>query len=278
MQDIEKITHVIDYIETHLSGRLCLSRIAGSQHFSPYYLHRTFSALTGLTIHNYLRRRQLTEAARLLTCSEKSILETALSAGYETQQSFTKVFTALYKQTPLEFRKRRMFYPLQLPFEFNKNYSNLKNHNRIPAFTTQLATEADIPLWMDLVRLVIDGFPALYEQEYRGVLKNYIYQRQALILKDSETAAGILLFSPSSGSIDFLGVHPLYRKYGIDRMLLDTTIRKLMPDREYISISTYREGDKADTGHRGTIKALGFTESELSVEFGYPTQKFLLHS
>ena len=37
-----------------------------------------------------------------------------------------------------------------------------------------------------------------------------------------------------------------------------------------ISITTYREGDRADTGHRREIKNLGFAEAELLVEFGYP--------
>ena len=43
-----------------------------------------------------------------------------------------------------------------------------------------------------------------------------------------------------------------------------------------ISITTYREGDKADTGHRQAIMELGFAEAELLVEFGYPTQRFVL--
>ena len=41
-----------------------------------------------------------------------------------------------------------------------------------------------------------------------------------------------------------------------------------------ISMTTFREGDKADTGHRETLKQLGFAERELLTEFGYPTQRF----
>ena len=43
-----------------------------------------------------------------------------------------------------------------------------------------------------------------------------------------------------------------------------------------MTITTYREGDKADTGQRQEIKKLGFAEAELLVEFGYPTQRFVL--
>ena len=43
-----------------------------------------------------------------------------------------------------------------------------------------------------------------------------------------------------------------------------------------ISVTTFREGDKADTGYREIWKRLGFVEAELLVEFGYPTQRFIL--
>ena len=39
-------------------------------------------------------------------------------------------------------------------------------------------------------------------------------------------------------------------------------------------MTTYREGDKADTSHRDTLKQLGFAERELLIELGYPTQRF----
>ena len=48
------------------------------------------------------------------------------------------------------------------------------------------AQDSDIPCWMDLVRLVIDGFPHLREEDYLQVLKQSIADRQALILKDQD--------------------------------------------------------------------------------------------
>ena len=52
-------------------------------------------------------------------------------------------------------------------------------------------------------------------------------------------------------------------------------MKELLKGKE-ISITTYREGDKADTGYRKEIKGLGFAEAELLVEYGYPTQRFIL--
>ena len=137
------------------------------------------------------------------------------------------------------------------------------------------AQEADIPCWMELVRLVVDGFPCLDEEEYIRILQEKIRAGQALILKDGGIAVGILLFDTETGNIDFMGTHPLYRKMGIPRVFLNKVMDELAKGRE-ISITTYREGDKADTGQRREIKGLGFAEAELLVEFGYPTQRFVL--
>lgn len=48
-----------------------------------------------------------------------------------------------------------------------------------------------------------------------------------------------------------------------------------LPGQE-IYTTTFREGDKADIGHRDLLKQLGFAERELLMEFGYPTQRFVL--
>ncbi|ALU13185.1 AraC family transcriptional regulator [Eubacterium limosum] len=274
MNNIEKVQAAIDYIEDHLTEKLDLDVIAGAVHYSKYHLHRVFSKTVGLTLHEYRNRRQLTEAAKLLVFSERTILDIALQAGYESQQAFTAAFSAMYKQSPSQYRENEKFYPLQLRFQFEGSY-NMRNSTEKTQWKITYADEGDIPCWMALVHLVIDGFPHLYEEEYVGELKRRIRKRQALILKDGEVAVGAMLFSGETGSIDFMGTHPLYRSQGIPRAFLDKMMSELHKGRE-ISITTYRKGDRADTGHRQAIMELGFAEAELLVEFGYPTQRFVL--
>ena len=271
---IENIISAINYIEAHLTKKLDLDSIADAVHYSKYHLHRIFTSTVGVTIHDYVQRRQLTEAAKLLVFSNKSILDIAFIAGYESQQAFTNIFTAMYKIPPNKYRENERFYPLQLKFNFEGSYKMLKSEKDVQ-WNITFATESDIPCWMDLVRLVIDGFPYLHEDEYIQILKNRIHTKQALILKDDKIAIGIMLFSYETGSIDFMGSHPLYRNKGIPKAFLNKVMGELLKEKE-ISITTYREGDKADTGHRKEIKKLGFAEAELLVEFGYPTQRFIL--
>lgn len=271
---ITKTAEAVAFIETHLTEKLDLERVAAAVHYSKYHLHRIFADTVGLTIHDYVQRRQLTEAAKLLVFSAKPIIEIASVAGYESQQAFTNSFTVMYKQSPNQYREGERFYPLQLKFKLEGVYNMLHTKGN-GTWEVTFATAEDIPAWMELVRLVIDGFPYLQEGDYLIELKKRIQSRQALISKDGKTAVGILMFSYETGSIDFMGTHPLYRKKGLPKAFLDKVMGELIRDKA-LSITTYREGDKADTGHRRLVQDLGFAEAELLTEFGYPTQRFIL--
>lgn len=265
------ISQAIRYIEGHLYERLDLDTVAAALHYSKYHLHRMFVKTVGLTIHDYAKRRQLTEAARLLVFSEKPIIEIALMSGYESQQAFTDVFRAMYKTSPAKFREADNFYPLQLEIHLKEEHVK----NNLTKDSIKFAMPADVDDWMDLVTLTIDGYPCLKKAEYKRNLYQYIAEKRALILRDAGLAIGVMGFSPAAGSIDFLAVHPQYRYLGITKLFLDRLTDGLICKKE-ITLTTYRAGDKADTGWREECCRLGFTERELLMEYGYPSQRFVL--
>lgn len=265
------VSQAIRYIEDNLDNKLELDIVSAALHYSKFHLHRMFTKTVGLTIHDYAQRRQLTEAAKLLVFSGKPIIEIALISGYESQQAFTGIFKAMYKMTPAEFREAEEFYPLQLEIHLKEELVKMD-------FTKddiQFATSADTPDWIELVSFTIDGYPCLNEKEYLENLHQYIAAKRALILRDEGMAIGVMSFSIGTGSIDFLAVHPQYRNLGITKLFLDKLMDELLCGNE-ISITTYRAGDKADTGYREEYHQLGFAERELLVEYGYPTQRFVL--
>ena len=268
---VVSIETVIDYIEANLDGKLGLKTVAEAVHYSKYHLHRMFTSTTGMTIHDYVHRRQLTEAAKLLVFSDRPIIEVAFICGYESQQAFSSAFKSMYKIPPSEYRENREFYPLQLRFALHRNAAK----KVFAKDDVCLAEKADIPAWMDLMRLVIDGYPVMNEADYLNAITKSIDEKRALILKDGNILVGAMAFSDQSGCIDFLGINPQYRKQGIQKLFLDALMEIYLPGQE-ISMTTYREGDKADTGHRDLLKQLGFAEKELLTEFGYPTQRFAL--
>lgn len=270
-KSVRNIEAVIEYIENHLDGRLDLETVANAVHYSKYYLHRLFTETVGMTVHDYVQRRQLTEAAKLLIFSDRPVTGIAFTCGYESSQSFSSAFKAMYKLPPGEFRNRQVFYPLQLRFTLNCK----TNASVFTAQDIYLADENDIPDWMDLMRLVIDGYPVMDEDDYLAKLKESIAEKRALALRDGSILIGAMTFSRFPGSIEFLGIHPQYRRKGIQKIFLDTLLETYLPDQE-ISTTTYRKDDKADTGHRDMLLELGFSERELLTEFGYPTQRFVL--
>lgn len=137
------------------------------------------------------------------------------------------------------------------------------------------AVENDIPAWMDLVSIVVDGFPYLNENEHLEQLKLCIQKRQAMIIRDGDIIIGAIEFNQITGSIDFLGIHPQYKRHDIAKAFLQKLRSKILQD-VTVSITTFREGDKADVGYREIFIGIGFAEAELLIEYGYPTQKFTL--
>lgn len=269
-QSIISIEAAIAYMESHLDGRLELETVAEAVHYSKYHLHRLFTETVGMTIHDYAQRRQLTEAAKLLAFSDQPILEIALTCGYESQQSFSLAFRDMYKSPPAKFRKERRFYPLQLRFALLRE----TGYGEFAIGDIRFAQKEDISDWMDLMRLVIDGYPVMDEADYLAKLKESIVEKRALVLRDHHGLIGALAFTYAPGSIEFLGIHPQYRNRGLQKLFLDALLETYLPGQE-ISTTTYRERDKADTGYRDMLLQLGFAAKEFLTEFGYPTQRFV---
>ncbi|MGL1893371.1 MAG: GNAT family N-acetyltransferase [Spirochaetaceae bacterium] len=146
-------------------------------------------------------------------------------------------------------------------------------------YKLEVAGIKDIDLWMNMIGLVKDNFPGLDTDEeminYRiTVLKN-IKRNTALCVKSDNVIIGILIFSLSSNCLGCMAVHPDHRRNGVATIMVNKMIN-LFPDNSTISVSTFRENDIRGTAPRALYKKFGFIESELTVEFEYPHQKFYL--
>ncbi len=121
MESTNTVATVVDYIENHLNDKLPLDKIAKKVGYSKFHLNRLFSDKTGCTIHKYIMMRRLTEAAKKLIDTEKSIIEIAFEANYDSQQSFTLAFRQLYICTPHEYRMKRIYTPKQNRININNS-------------------------------------------------------------------------------------------------------------------------------------------------------------
>ena len=102
---IERIHRAVAHIEHRLGERITVADAARAACYSPYHFHRTFSALTGETVMEYVRRRRLTIAARALCATERPIVAIALDAVFESQEAFTRAFRAQFGTTPGRYRR-----------------------------------------------------------------------------------------------------------------------------------------------------------------------------
>ena len=117
LEHLRAVERAVACIEAHRGGRLDLDAIARAAGYSKFHLHRLFGEATGMTVHAYASRRRLTEAARALVETQRPVADIAREAGYDSQQTFSAAFAALYKAPPARFRAGGAFYPLQLPLE-----------------------------------------------------------------------------------------------------------------------------------------------------------------
>jgi AraC family transcriptional regulator len=107
----ERILRVLVFIQQHLDEDMPLEQLAKVAHFSPYHFHRVFSGMVGESLAEHIRRLRLERAAMRLNHTDRSVLEIALEAGYETHESFTRAFSALYGCSPSAFRSDKGLLP-----------------------------------------------------------------------------------------------------------------------------------------------------------------------
>lgn len=139
---------------------------------------------------------------------------------------------------------------------------------------------ADIESWMKLVEEIRWNFPGLETPEkldgHRETVLKFMDKRQAICAVLEEKMVGVLLFSRGRNMICCLGVSPEYRRCGIASQLLEKALENLDMTKAII-VSTFREDDAKGTAPRALYKKFGFSEAELTQEFGCPNQKFIRH-
>jgi len=102
----ERINRVIFHIERHLDEPMHLQDLAKLACFSPFHFHRIFTAFTGESIGDLIRRFRLERSAMLLLYLDSPITEVALGAGYETPAAYTRAFQAHFGVTPSGYREQ----------------------------------------------------------------------------------------------------------------------------------------------------------------------------
>jgi AraC family transcriptional regulator len=103
----ERMTAAIDYLERNLYGEVDLAKAAAAANCSVFHFYRMFEVITGIGPGEYLRRRRLSEAARILSAGgDEKIIDLALRYGYDSPDAFSRAFRREFGCLPTEARKR----------------------------------------------------------------------------------------------------------------------------------------------------------------------------
>jgi AraC family transcriptional regulator len=103
----EQIQKSLDYIEANLFRKLTYERAADSANMSFRSFYNYFWMITGYTYKEYVKKRRLNEAMKILLSSEEKVLNIALDIGYESHEAFTRAFKNEFGVSPFHFRKSR---------------------------------------------------------------------------------------------------------------------------------------------------------------------------
>ncbi|MEU0136661.1 AraC family transcriptional regulator [Streptomyces sp. NPDC006296] len=102
---LERLNRAMEHIEAHLDEPLDVAGLARVAMTSEYHFRRMFSALAGLPLSEYVRRRRLTVAGAEVLAGERTLLDIATRYGYGSGEAFARAFRAVHGVGPGEARR-----------------------------------------------------------------------------------------------------------------------------------------------------------------------------
>lgn len=95
-----------DFMDDCYTRKLSLLEMARIACMTPHHFLRSFKQAFHETPHQYLTRKRLDTACRLLTATDQPITDVCTDIGFESLSSFSNLFHARFGVTPSAFRKR----------------------------------------------------------------------------------------------------------------------------------------------------------------------------
>ncbi|MFC9652468.1 GyrI-like domain-containing protein [Streptomyces sp. NPDC056937] len=102
---LERLNQAMEHIERNLGQRIEVAELARIAVTSEYHFRRLFSALAGIPLSEYIRRRRLTVAGAEVLGGERTLLDVAVRYGYGSGEAFARAFRALHGVGPGEARR-----------------------------------------------------------------------------------------------------------------------------------------------------------------------------
>lgn len=132
---IGSLNALVDLVEQQADQELDVAAFARRHGTTEYHLRRMFSALAGMPLSEYVRRRRMTLAAADLVAGDPNLLDVAVRYGYGSIEAFGRAFRAVHGTSPSEVRRHGG--PLRTQ----------------PTLRFRLSVEGSIPMHVTITRL-----------------------------------------------------------------------------------------------------------------------------
>lgn len=128
------LASALEYMEANLAGDIKTEDVAAACFCSKSTLEKLFYRMNHITVREYIIKRRMMIAARMLLSEEQpSILDVALAVGYSSNEAFARAFKQVWNCIPSEFRKStkrytELFPRLSPPLESGDAYMRERRH------------------------------------------------------------------------------------------------------------------------------------------------------
>ena len=103
--DRVKLSRVMKYIDQNFTEEISLDKLAAVAGYSKYHFSRIFKKYHNMSTVQYISRKRIKLAERLLVDPELSITEVAMRSGFSSLTTFNRIFKMEKQCTPTEFKK-----------------------------------------------------------------------------------------------------------------------------------------------------------------------------
>jgi AraC-like DNA-binding protein len=104
--NVNRLAHVAQYINRHLSRGLQIRELANEACMSEPNFYRTFKQTFGLTPVDYINQQRISLASKLLRTTNRCLADISLECGFNNLTYFMKLFRREKGLSPAQFRKQ----------------------------------------------------------------------------------------------------------------------------------------------------------------------------
>jgi len=102
---VHQLNSVMQYIDEHIFDDLSIRMLAEKAHMSRSHFSALFCELNGISAWEYIISKRVAHAAHLLQSTEMSIMEIAMTCGFNTAANFNHAFKKQTNKSPTQYRK-----------------------------------------------------------------------------------------------------------------------------------------------------------------------------